>query len=76
MLVTRRREGESLVIGSEIEVHVMEVSGGRVKLGISAPKEVRVERKEAKMVHEENLRAAQSASRYIYNLQRQSNSLP
>jgi carbon storage regulator len=59
MLVIRRRAGESVLIGDEIEVQVTEIGPTRVKLCIRAPKEVLVMRKEIKLTREENLAAAQ-----------------
>lgn len=59
MLVIRRRAGESLFIGEAIEVEVVEVSGGRVKLGIQAPRDVRIVRKEVLLSERENREAAQ-----------------
>lgn len=61
MLVIRRRSGESLFIGEDIEVQVLETAGSQVKLGIRAPKTIRVVRKEIKTVSEQN----QAASRPI-----------
>ena len=46
MLVLSRRMKESICIGDGIEVRVLEVSGGRVRLGITAPAEVPVHRSE------------------------------
>ena len=46
MLVLTRKKGESLVINNNIEITVMEVRGDQVKLGITAPKEVPIYRKE------------------------------
>ena len=46
MLVLIRSAGEGLKIGDEITVTVLEVQGGSVRLGIAAPKEVLVLRKE------------------------------
>jgi carbon storage regulator len=46
MLVLTRKEGESILIGDDIEVTVSEVRGGRIKLAISAPREVLVMRRE------------------------------
>jgi carbon storage regulator len=58
MLVIRRRTGESLFIGDDIEVQVLEVAGSQVKLGIRAPKSVGVVRSEIKKVGEQNQAAA------------------
>jgi carbon storage regulator len=56
----RRRAGESFLIGGEIEVEVLEVSGTRVKLGIVAPDSVQIQRKETVLTRDENLSAAGS----------------
>jgi len=61
MLITRRRQGEAIVIGGNIEVRVLEIGQGRVKLGISAPANVAVERKELQLITEENKTALLSA---------------
>jgi carbon storage regulator len=59
MLVIRRRAGESIVIGEDIEVQIAEVGPFRVKLAVTAPPEVPVLRKEVKLTREQNLAAAQ-----------------
>lgn len=46
MLVLSRKTGEQIRIGKDIVVTVLVVAGGRVRLGISAPSEVRVVRSE------------------------------
>lgn len=46
MLVLTRKLGQSIVIGDEIEVVVLEVRGEQVRVGIRAPKNVAVHRKE------------------------------
>ena len=46
MLALTRKKGESLVIGNNVEVLVLEVRGDQVKIGIDAPKDVPVYRKE------------------------------
>lgn len=46
MLVLARRSGDSIIIGDDIEITVIEVQGDKVKLGIKAPKEVPVMRRE------------------------------
>lgn len=60
MLVIRRRAGESILIGDGIEVQVIEITPGRVKLGISAPPEVLILRKEIRLAGEQNRAAAKS----------------
>lgn len=46
MLVLTRKLGQSIVIGDEVEVVVLEVRGEQVRIGIRAPKTVSVHRKE------------------------------
>ena len=46
MLILSRRKNESLVIGKDIEITVLEISGSSIKIGITAPKKVKVLRKE------------------------------
>lgn len=48
MLVLTRKLGEEIIIGGEIVVTVVDVANGRVKLGIQAPKSVRVDRSEVR----------------------------
>jgi carbon storage regulator len=57
----RRREGESILIGEEIEIHIAHIGRSRVKIAIRAPREVKVVAKEIEMVGRENRAAAASA---------------
>mgnify|MGYP004472329403 FL=1 len=58
MLALSRKQGESIVIGNNIEITVLEVKGDQVKIGISAPKSVPVYRKEIyAQIQEENREA-------------------
>ena len=59
MLVLTRKLHQSIVIGDQIEVVVLEVRGEQVRLGIKAPKDVTVHRKEIyEQIQEENKGAA------------------
>jgi len=58
MLVVRRRQGESVLIGDDVEVVVLEAGANRVKLGILAPREILVFRKELELTREQNRVAA------------------
>jgi carbon storage regulator len=59
MLILSRRPGESLTIGDDVVVTVVGVSGNQIRLGITAPREVRVLRGEIyKVMQEENQAAA------------------
>lgn len=58
MLALSRKQGESIVIGNNIEITVLEAKGNQVKIGISAPKSVPVYRKEIyAQIQEENREA-------------------
>lgn len=46
MLVLTRRAGESLVIGDNIEICIVDIQGEKVKIGIMAPKDISIFRKE------------------------------
>ena len=46
MLVLSRKSNESIMIGDDIEVRVVEITGKAIKLGIEAPKDIVVHRKE------------------------------
>ena len=59
MLILARRIGESIVIGDQVEVSVVDIKGDQVKLGINAPRAVPVFRREVyQAIQEENRRAA------------------
>jgi carbon storage regulator len=62
VLVLRRRVGETIVIGGGIEVEVVEISRTRVKLGVTAPRDVSVARKETIAVAAENRKALELIS--------------
>ncbi len=49
MLALSRKKNEALIINNNIEIAVLEIKGEQVKLGISAPKEIPVYRKEVYM---------------------------
>lgn len=46
MLIITRKKGESLMIGDDIEIIVSKIDDGSVKIGINAPKDVTILRKE------------------------------
>jgi carbon storage regulator len=62
MLVIRRRAGETLLIGDDIEIEILDTGGSQVKLGIRAPKHVIVLRKEIQITGQQNVAASKDKS--------------
>ena len=58
MLILQRKEGESLFIGDNIEISVLSVEAGRVRLAIEAPKNVPILRSELRSAMVTNREAA------------------
>ena len=58
MLALARKSNESIMLGNDIEITVLEIKGDQVKLGIKAPKSVPIYRKEMYLqIQEENRQA-------------------
>jgi carbon storage regulator len=62
MLILSRKVGESITIGDDVTVTVVAVSGNQIRLGIAAPRQVRVLRDEIYQAIREENRAAASAA--------------
>ena len=63
MLVLSRKLNEKIMIGDMIEVSILELSKDRVKIGVNAPKQIAVHRKEVyEMVHTVNIDASRIAA--------------
>jgi carbon storage regulator len=59
LLILTRKVGETVAIGDDIRISIVEIKGTQVKLGIQAPKNVEVHREEIYLkIQEENRRAA------------------
>ncbi len=59
MLVLTRRANQSIIIGDDVVVTVLEVRGDQVRIGITAPRNVTVHREEVyKQLHDANVEAA------------------
>lgn len=63
MLVLTRKRDQSIMVGGDIEVTVVDIKGDQVKLGIRAPSHVTIHRKEVFLAIEEENRTAASRSR-------------
>ena len=60
MLVLSRQKDETIIIGDDIEITVVDIRGDKVRLGVSAPKSISVHRKEVyEAIRRENKEAAQ-----------------
>lgn len=60
MLVLSRQRDETIIIGDDIEITVVDIRGDKVRLGVTAPKEISVHRKEVyDAIRRENREAAQ-----------------
>tara|TARA_Y100000994_G_scaffold226759_1_gene209886 strand:+ start:397 stop:564 length:168 start_codon:yes stop_codon:yes gene_type:complete len=55
MLVLSRKAEESMIIGDDIKITVLDIRGGQVRIGITAPKEVKIHREEVyERINQEN----------------------
>jgi len=69
MLVLTRKVNESINIGNDIEIFVVEIKDDHVKIGIKAPKDVPVHRAEIyKSILEENSLAASTSEAALQNI--------
>ena len=63
MLVLSRKINQSIVIGDNIEIMLVDIRGDQIKLGINAPKNVRIFRKEVyEEIESQNLEASKEAT--------------
>ncbi|AEM78026.1 carbon storage regulator CsrA [Thermoanaerobacter wiegelii] len=58
MLILTRKVGQAIIIGEDIEIKILEIDDGQIKLGITAPKNISVLRKELIEIKDENIKAA------------------
>lgn len=64
MLVLARKPGESVVVGNDVVITVLEIRGGQVRIGVDAPRSVQVHREEVyQEVSRANAEAVASAGR-------------
>ncbi|MDR7856919.1 carbon storage regulator CsrA [Tissierella sp.] len=63
MLILSRKKDESIIIDGNIEIRIVEIEDGKVKIGIEAPKNIDIMRKELyKKIQEENLAAVNNTT--------------
>ena len=71
MLIITRKKGESLMIGDDTEITISKIEDGSVKIGIQAPKEVSILRKELlEEIKNENKNAANMNFDLLKNIKR------
>lgn len=71
MLVLSRKTTESIMIGDHIEVKVLAIEGDQVKLGIIAPKSVKVHRSEVfEAIQEQNKEALNVSADFLKNIKK------
>lgn len=71
MLIITRKKGESLMIGDDIEITISKIEDGSVKIGIDAPKDMTILRKELyEAVEEENKEASKINLDMLKNLKK------
>ncbi len=63
MLVVTRKTEESIIIADNIEIVVLEVSKDRVKLGITAPKDIKIIRNELRSAQEANVESSKQLTK-------------
>ncbi len=69
LLVLTRKPNESIQIGEDIEIKVLGIDGDQIKLGINAPKNIDIHRKEIYLsIQEENSRASQAPTNLLDTL--------
>jgi len=71
MLVLSRKKTESIMIGDHIEVKILAVEGDQVKLGIVAPKSVKVHRSEVfEAIQQQNKEALNTSADFLKQLKK------
>ena len=69
MLILTRKSNESVMIGNQIEVRVLEVHGDQVRIGFSAPSNIPIYRKEVYVaIQNENTQAAGQSAQHLENI--------
>ena len=64
MLVLARKPNQSIMIGDDIEIRIVDVKGDQVKIGITAPRNIRVDRKEIyEMIKTENIESVKAVDK-------------
>lgn len=71
MLVLSRKIGETIIIGDNIEISVVDIQGDHIRIGIDAPKSIKIFRKEVyEEIQAENRRASENFDKMKSGLQK------
>lgn len=71
MLVLTRKKGETIIIGDDIEITVLDIKGEQVRVGIKAPKDVSILRNEIYLaIKEENQSALKTGSSDLSSIEK------
>ncbi|MBO0997839.1 carbon storage regulator CsrA [Bacillus sp. SD075] len=69
MLVLTRKPNEAIMIGDDIEITILSIEGEQIKLGINAPKNVDIHRKEIYLsIQQENGEASKAETNLLVNI--------
>lgn len=68
MMMMRRREGEKIMIGSDIVIHITQIGRNRVRIGIDAPRDLTIVAEEVRQVAEANTAAAGTSHAAVLEL--------
>ena len=69
MLILTRKAGETIRIGAEIKIQVLEIKGNQIRIGVDAPRNIAVHRQEVfEQIQQANLEAAKSAPQNLSEL--------
>ena len=71
MLALSRKKGEAIMVGNNVEISILDINGDQIKIGIQAPKEIPVYRKEVYIqIEEENREAVLNSGIAMNNLKK------
>lgn len=68
MMVMRRKEGEKILIGDDIVLHIVQIGRNRVRIGIEAPREMTITAEEVRRIAEVNTAAAATTPESVLGL--------